>query len=218
MLMEEMKRSGVKNPNQLLASRNVALVMVRGVLRPGIQKGDHFDVELRIPTRSETVVLRGGHLLETRLKDMAVLQDDRLHSGKPRHWPKGPCWSSTATEKADGALLGRGRVLGGGLALESRALGLYLDCGDETKMDTEQLRNATVTASRVAVVINRRFHHFQDGMKIGVATAKTGKYVDLAVDPRYKDNIERYLRVVRAVAMQESAPQMNQPPALASSS
>ncbi len=44
-------------------------------------------------------------------------------------------------------------------------------------------------------------------MKIGVAKAKTEEYVELTVHPRYKDNIERYMRVVRAVAISESATQ-----------
>ena len=36
-----------------------------------------------------------------------------------------------------------------------------------------------------------------------MATAKTDKYVELTVHPQYKDNIERYMQVVRAVALQE---------------
>ena len=37
----------------------------------------------------------------------------------------------------------------------------------------------------------------------GMARAKTEKYVELAVHPRYKDNIDRYIQVVRAVSIQE---------------
>ena len=38
-----------------------------------------------------------------------------------------------------------------------------------------------------------------------MAKAKTDQYVELLVHPRYKDNIARYVQVVRAVAMAESA-------------
>ena len=54
--------------------------MVRGVLRPGIQKGDHFDVEVRIPSQSDTTSLRGGRLLEVRLTEVAVL-GGQVHQG-----------------------------------------------------------------------------------------------------------------------------------------
>jgi flagellar basal body P-ring protein FlgI len=210
MLMDEMQRRGVKNPNQLLASRNVALVLVRGVLRPGIRKGDRFDVEVRIPGHSETVSLRGGTLLETRLNDMAMIKD-RLFNGKVRALAQGPVLvDPSATEKSDGVLLCRGRVLGGGVAMESRSLGLLLSSGDETEMTPAQLRNATVNSARVANAANRRFHTFKDGVQIGVATAKTGRYVDLVVHPRYKDNIERYMQVVLAIALEESAVETNQ--------
>ena len=50
-------------------------MLVRGFLRPGIQEGDRFDIEVRTSSRSEATSLRGGHLLETRLSEMAVLGD-----------------------------------------------------------------------------------------------------------------------------------------------
>ena len=87
MLIAEMQRRGVENPNNLLATRNYSLVLVRGFLRPGIQKGDHFDVELRVKDRSETTSLRGGYLLETRLSGHGG--DLRQSAGRqgPRHRP-----------------------------------------------------------------------------------------------------------------------------------
>ncbi len=61
-LLDEMQTRGVTEPNTILASGNTSLVLVQGVLRPGIQKGDHFDVEVRVPGQSETTSLRGGYL------------------------------------------------------------------------------------------------------------------------------------------------------------
>ena len=210
MLMEEMHRRGVKNPNILLASRDVALVMVRGVLRPGIQKGDRFDVEVRVPGRSETTSLRGGFLLETRLSDMAVIEG-RLLDGKVRGVAQGAVLvDPSATEKSDRVLLGRGRVLGGGVAHQPRSLGLLLKNGEETDMTQEQIRGAAIQSARVANAINRRFHTFKKGIKVGVATAKTGKFIDLVIHPRYKENIDRYMHVVRAIALDDSASELSQ--------
>jgi hypothetical protein len=59
-LLAEMNRRGVDNPNALLASGTTSLVLVRGMLRPGIQPGDRFDVEVRIPSQSETTSIRDG--------------------------------------------------------------------------------------------------------------------------------------------------------------
>ena len=118
MLIAEMQRRGVENPNRLLATRNWSLVIVRGFLRPGIQKGDPFDVEFRVTDRSETTSLRGGNLLETRMSDMAVI-NGRVFDGKDRGLAQGP-----VLRRADGhrkvrqpLLLRRGVVLAGGSGL-----------------------------------------------------------------------------------------------------
>ncbi len=84
-LIEEMQTRGVTDPNAVLASGNTSLVLVQGFLRPGIQKGDHFDVEMRVPGQSETTSLRGGYLLETRLAEMAVLGNQVM---KASYWRK----------------------------------------------------------------------------------------------------------------------------------
>jgi flagellar basal body P-ring protein FlgI len=207
MLLEEMERRGVKNPNVLLASHDVSLVLVRGILRPGVQKGDRFDVEVRIPGRSETKSLRGGYLLETRLTDMGVF-NDRVLDGKLRGFAQGPVLvdpSASSKEKDDRVLLGRGRVLGGGIAHESRSLGLFLKNAEEVgDMTPKEIREAAIKSAQVANAINRRFHTFKKGIQVGVATAKTGTYVDLLIYPRYKDNIDRYMAVLRAIMLKET--------------
>jgi flagellar basal body P-ring protein FlgI len=210
-LLEELKRRDVKDPNGLLATRNVSMVLVRGILRPGIQKGDRFDVEVRIPNRSETASLRGGYLLETRLTDTAILEGTHFE-GKLRALAKGPVMvDPSASEKSDPALLGRGRILGGGIALQPRLLGLVLKSGDDVgNMAPAQLHASAVKSARVANAVNRRFHTFQKGIKVGVATAKTGKYVDLVIHPRYKDNVDRYMHVLRAVILDETATEQSQ--------
>lgn len=210
MLMAEMQRRNVEKPNQLLATRNYSLVLVRGFLRPGIQKGDHFDVELRVKDRSETTSLRGGYLLETRLSDMAVIYG-KLLDGKVRGIAQGPVLvDPSATEKRNSVQLGRGVVLGGGVARESRSVGLFLKNAEETNMTPEQLRNAAVRSAQVANAINRRFSMHKYGIKEGVARAIRGNYVDLVVDKTYKDNLVRYFQVLRAIELRESPAELSQ--------
>ncbi len=85
-LLHELQTIGVQNPNQLLASPSTALVLVRGFLPPGVQKGDKFDLEVQVPSRSETTSLRGGWLMETRLTEMAVLGGPDSRRPSLGHW------------------------------------------------------------------------------------------------------------------------------------
>jgi len=99
-----------------------------------------------------------------------------------------------ANERVDRVLLGRGRVLGGGVALKSRPLALVL----------KPEHQSVLHSARIETAVNKRFHSFHKGVKIGVAKAKTDEYIELAVHPRYKDNIQRYISVVRSVALRET--------------
>ncbi|MCS7306209.1 MAG: flagellar basal body P-ring protein FlgI [Thermoguttaceae bacterium] len=196
-LIAEMEARGVTMPNAVLASPDTAMVMVRGWLRPGIQKGDSFDVEVRVPSQGDMVSLRGGYLLETRLKEQAVL-GGRILEGHSWALAKGPVLvDPTADSERDKVLLGRGRILGGGLCLKSRTLGLVL------KPEHQNVANS----ARIAAAVNKRFYLSQKGVKTGVATAKTDQFIELAVHPRYKENIGRYLDVIRAIALREDEAQ-----------
>lgn len=196
LLIDEMQKRGVVYPNQVLASNETEMVLVRAYLRPGIQKGDHFDVELRVPTRSECTSLRGGWLMETRLRFMAELKN-QVREGKTLALAEGAVLVDPSAEgERDRIKLTRGRVLGGGVATQSRKLGLAIN--------RAEFQNVTVSA-QIGNAVNHRFHTFVSGVKQGVATPENDKYIELTVHPRYKDNVERYLRVVRALPLRESS-------------
>ena len=195
LLMGEMRTMGIANYNKVLASPNTALVKIRGILRPGIQEGDRFDVEVRIPSDSETTSIRSGFLLETQLQKLAVMSDNRIHNGQPLGIAKGPIMvDPTADAKQDKVRVCRGRVLGGGVALKSRPLLLAL----------KPERRSVYNSSRIENAVNKRFHSYYKGTKEGVANAQTDEYIILKVHPKYRDNIQRYVQVVRAVALRQS--------------
>lgn len=194
-LLAELNRREIEHPNDLLASPNTALVLVRAFLRPGIQEGDKFDVEVRVPSRSDTTSLRGGWLMETRLSETAVL-GGQIHKGHETALAEGAILvDPSASESKDPVLATQGRVLGGGVATKSRSLGLILDHKQQS-IRMSQL---------VAKAVSGRFHTYIDGRRMGVATPKTDEFIELALHPRYKQNVGRYMRVVRSIAVHEKA-------------
>ncbi|MCG8449729.1 MAG: flagellar basal body P-ring protein FlgI [Pirellulales bacterium] len=197
-LLAEMNRREVENPNQILASPNTSLVLVRGFLRPGIQAGDHFDVEVRTSSRSNTTSLRDGQLLEARMTEMAVL-GNQLRQGHLMAYAEGPVLvDPTASSKNDPALARQGRILGGGRVTKSRSLGLVLD----------HQRQSIRMSQTVGKAINKRFYSYFEGQRKGVATPKTDEFLELQLHPRYKDNVGRYMRIVRSIPLSESHSQL----------
>ena len=74
------------------------------------------------------------------------------------------------------------------------------------KPEDQSVRNS----ARIQEVINRRFHMFDQGNKVGVAKAKTDEAIELVMHPRYYDNVDRYLRVVRSLPMRETERELAQ--------
>jgi hypothetical protein len=193
-LLGEMRTRGVATANDVLASPDTALVVVRGVLPPGAQKGDRFDVQLRIPSQSDTTSLRGGWLLETRLKEMAVLSDNRVHDGNVLGLTEGAVMvDPSASDKDNRVLLGRGLILGGGRCLKSRKLALVL----------KPRHQSVLNSARIEAAVNKRFYDNSQGVKTGMAKAIDDEHLELRLHPKYRHNIQRYVQVVRSVALRE---------------
>jgi len=195
-----MQNRGVDSPNTVLSSGDTAMVMVRAVIRPAIQKGAHFDVELRVQSDSETTSLRGGYLLPTDLKALAVLEN-KIASGNSYGKVEGPVLvDPSADPKTDRINACRGRILGGGTAMKSRPLALVL----------RPEHQSVFNSARIEAAVNKRFHTYEKGVKTGVAKAKTDEYIELKLHPRYKDNVQRYVAVVRSIPLKESETERNE--------
>jgi hypothetical protein len=193
-LLSDMEAHGVINPNHVLASPNNALAWARTYLPPGVRKGDPLDIEVRVPPPTETTSLRGGWMMETRLQEMAVIAG-QVHNGHVLAVAEGPVLvDPLPTDSDDTASQLRGVVLGGGVALKSRSMGLVLREADKSIFLSKQISD----------VVNRRFHTYIRGEKQGVATPKTDAFIELELHPRYKYNLGRYIQVVRSVALFES--------------
>ena len=195
MLLEEMQARGVIEPNRLLASRSTALVWVSGNLHPGIRKGDRFDVFVEVPPGHDTTSLATGWLMETRLVEMKVL-GNRIRDGHTLGIAEGPLLVDPVSGGTrDSVATLRGRVPGGGVALTSRSIGLAIN----------PEHRSVGLSKRIGDCINRRFHAIVRGVKRGVATPKTDRFIELEIPEVYRNNLARYLSVVRSLAVAEPA-------------
>ncbi|MBW3597726.1 MAG: flagellar basal body P-ring protein FlgI [Planctomycetes bacterium] len=193
-LREEMKTNGVKDPDAVLALDNTSMAYVKVFLPPGVKKGDRADVIVDSPPRSETTSLRDGWLMQTRLRPVEAL-GNRLRQGKVLGVAGGPVVVDAVFQGQDDQVnLVRGRVLGGAESLVDRPIGLVV-IGDN---------HSIMTSTHVAAAINRRFHAFDHGKKVGVAEPKDDDYIELKISPKYEHNLGRYLRVVQSVAVHEA--------------
>ena len=197
-LMNDLKRRGVPNPNQLLQSPDTALVLVRAYLQPLMKKGETLDVEIRMPDGADASSLAGGWLMDTYLTEQAFIPGMAAPlQGHAYARAQGAVLTAGIGSDASKSpeLLKRGRVLGGATVLKERELAMYL------RHDFRSIRNS----QRLAEVIGRRFHDFDEhGIKKPMAKAKTDQKLVLSVHPRYKDNYPRYLQVIRHLAFRET--------------
>ncbi|WP_197527006.1 flagellar basal body P-ring protein FlgI [Pirellulimonas nuda] len=191
-LLTEMSREKVENPNRVLLSPDTSLVLLRTVLRPGVQEGDRIDVEVRVPARSETKSLRSGWVLAARMSELAAL-DGIIRSGHVLAIAEGPILVDPSTEE-DKAEAVQGRILGGAVATKSRSLGLIIGHEHRSKRMLLEITKA----------INLRMHIYRGGRKEGVATPKDETFIEIAVHDRYKENVSRMVRVLREVVIDES--------------
>ncbi|MEI6239630.1 MAG: flagellar basal body P-ring protein FlgI [Planctomycetia bacterium] len=192
-LMADMQARGVVEPNKLLASKSTALVWVHAYLPPGVRKGDRFDVHVEVPPDNDTTSLDGGWLMETRLSEMAVL-GNRVRDGHVLGIAEGPMLVDPVSQGTlDSVAKLRARVPGGGVALTDRSIGLIL--GPEHR--------SVALSKRIGDSINKRFHAVIKGTKRGVAIPKTDRFIELDVPSVYKNNLARFVRVVRCVAVVE---------------
>lgn len=198
-LVAEMQRREVDEPGKVLASPDTAMVLVRAILRPGAQKGDRVDAEVQVPTRGNATSLRNGRLLPARLAELRAI-DQQIRSGHVAAYAEGPVLVDPAAGKDDEAHLTRGRILGGGVVLKSRPLALVID---------DRYRSFPLS-SQIGLAINRRFHSIIDGEKKGVANPQKDDFIELHVHPRYRDNISRYMLVVRSIAIQETPSELQE--------
>lgn len=196
-LAAEMLTHEVRDSNSVLESPDTALALVRATLPPGIEKGERFDIELRVPSKSETTSLAGGYLMRTRLRPIEILGGN-IKSGHVIGLAKGPVIVDSAFDgEQDPVLKTRGVVLGGGVATITRPFGLHV------RAKYQSVRTSTA----IAGAINARFVAIGRYKRRGAAEPKTNKVIELSAPRQYKNNLGRFIRVVSNLVVSETPQQ-----------
>ncbi|HSG69599.1 MAG TPA: flagellar basal body P-ring protein FlgI, partial [Planctomycetaceae bacterium] len=198
-LLDDMRRRKVPNPNEILRSDSTALVAVKAYLPPNIKKGERFDIEVYVPDDANVKSLNGGFLLETYLSEAANIPGAGMLEGHVLAKAAGPILVGTMSNDADAAqqrgTLLRGKILRGAVSLKDRDMTLLL---------RNEYRGVRMS-SRVANRVGQRFYDYQvGGQRVPLAEAKTNEVIELKIHNRYKDNPDRYIQVIRNIALQES--------------
>ncbi|MGL4943684.1 MAG: flagellar basal body P-ring protein FlgI [Thermoguttaceae bacterium] len=193
MVLRDMQRRGVPNTQAILQSNTTAVVRLTAVIPAGAQIGDTVDVELILPPDSDATSLRGGWLMETSLQDAAILEG-KFIEGRGVAAVMGPVFiDPKVISSGNPADLKRGIVVGGAVIRQPRIV--HINIRKESQ--------SVFIAERIAREINSRFYLPNQNNR-GVATAKDDSLVALEVAPMYTRNVERYLRVIRSIALYDN--------------
>lgn len=182
------------NVEKTLASPKTELVLMQGLLPPGIQEGDKFDIEIRTLRNTDATSLENGVVLQTRMRPMANFGGS-VKLGHINALGKGAVLVDALFEtRKDQPNHLHGYILGGGVALEDRKLALSLQ-GDDIEPKTSTM---------IANAVNARFSRVgKSGRKV-VAEPKTDRMIDLSVPDTYRHNVGRFLQVIIHLAYAET--------------
>ena len=183
----------VDEPKKLLKSDNTELVLIYGLLPPGIKKGETFDLKVTVMSNSDATSLENGTLLISRLRPILRMGKGARQGHVTALGKGGIVIDATFDARQDQSKQLHGVILGGGKAREDRPLGLAIRTDDFSPKTTTQISRA----------INARFTAVSSKGRKGVAEPKTDKQIDLLIPDGYRLNVGRYLAVVKNIAYSE---------------
>lgn len=176
---------------ELIDSRNTAVVEVVGDIPAGASKGHVFDVVLSSASFDpDTQSLTGGYLLSCELKMYRDVSPEERIEGRTLARARGPVFLNPFAQgegQSAGVNLREGRVLAGAIVTEDRELSLVTAIDSYSKVS--QIQNA----------INRRFPSTTK-----VADGVSATMVKLNIPPEYHGREGRFLEIVRHLSTASS--------------
>ena len=177
---------GVKSmtPEELIASKDTAVVSVFGEIPPGSLVGDRFDITVRALSGTQTESLRGGYLFPMELQMFRNVPERGTITGKSLARAKGSLFVNpfAGDESATRVNNREAVILGGGQAIADRDVRLVLT------------RPSYQMAKRIQDRINSRFPNSKR-----VAEAVSPSFVRIHVPRAYFGDSAHFLALCRAL-------------------
>jgi hypothetical protein len=193
MMLNEMRMRDVRTPEAVLDAPYTALAKLRVYANPCDEKGEIVDVEVECSEECTATDLTGGHVLEARLRELAVLKGS-LHKSDEKAVASGELVSYPASYAASPASPLKAVILGGGRLLTDHRLGLRIN---------PELRHVYITKA-IEKAINARFF-FQDASKQRlVAEGKNDWFIVLDTVPKYKFDPAHFMSVILSTGFSEN--------------
>ncbi|MBL7140381.1 MAG: flagellar basal body P-ring protein FlgI [Planctomycetes bacterium] len=185
-ILEVMHRNKVPDAEQILASRDTAVVSVFGQVPPGARAGERFDLGVRVVPGTETTSLEGGFVLACELRRVQMSRGVEARSEILALGEGGIFVAPFAEEDETAVPAGptAGRILAGGRALKDREFRLVLV--------TPSVR----TADQVVRLVNARFPDAAKG-------SRDPARIDLTVPAEFQDDKSRFLDLIGSLYMRE---------------
>ena len=178
---------------QIIDSRNTAVVQVSGLIPAGSPKGSPFDIELSALAATQTTSLQGGRLLDAELQIVVPGRQGRWVRGRPTAIAAGAVFINPFTlskRKGTKADPRKGVVLGGGRSILDRRIELTI------------VRPDYRLARQIQQRINTRFAQ-KDGSKVADATRQR---VKINVPEEYRNDHNHFVSLLMSLYLRDSRP------------
>ena len=193
--VEYRKLTGGQGPAAMLASRNTAVVRIRGLIPPGATKDMRFDVVVEALDQTQTTSLEAGQLWTFPLAINGADPQMRFH--RPLANAKGPIYINPLRSdvRDDGTAVQHRRavVLSGGRVTQSRRIELLLN---------------QPSASRARAIgdrINERFGHEAASRVFNTAVPLNQQIIRINTPRRFGGQPEALLELIRNLFVQRGA-------------
>jgi flagellar basal body P-ring protein FlgI len=181
-------------PDEIIKSRNTAIVRVRGIVPATAPRGVHFDVQVEALEGTQTTSLENGKLV---ICDLRQVLSGIV--GKPQAVAQGllfvsPFVHQESDDNTERIEKRRALIVGGGLSFRSRAIKLIL----------------RESSSRMASQIQRRINaRFSEGDRLQVAVGLNNEIIEINIPQSYTHRADVFIALLLATYLNDSTVYIN---------
>lgn len=181
-------------PEDILASRGIAAVEVRGQIPPLARRGSTFDLFISAIPNTQTTSLEHGLLWTSEMKVIGLTADSMVDvSTRTIAKGRGPMFI-VAPEAGKQANLRSGRVIGGGVVMENR----------------DARFQAYTPSFRVTTGIERAINARWPNGRLKFAAAENDNVVTVRIPPEYNGDPQMFIDLVRHMYLAQDVPGFTQ--------